>query len=577
MERVLARHNEKPLVLNKSQLSVKMMSEYEYDDMEKTSKVANESLNPDHQPSKPTTQQLHMAVDPDVMEYITSTSHHHELKKALAAKNSELNWTPNNKTAVIVFRGKGESGAWQSECLEVVQSYLESFGKHDVEAKKESWDAVKTQLSNIRASLGIDRPLIKSVDESFCLRVVSKSSDAKVFEDQLNAKLNEIYREETKKAYLKFTKSISEERLILLKKIKFAEQLQQHNKELEIKLDTETEEIYFEGPPKQFKEAVMKFHKLDQNILEKETNVSKSILEVLGSDEGLKRMKCELEKNKIEAVFVIDNEFRIVGTSATQVDQATSLMHKLTLEEKVRVDETSQHLLKTPEWRKLCDELNIGDVIRVHQNKWSDTFVSGFRQDVLEAMKRVTAFLENNRVRQEGFKCSSELIRRYLSERRQDDLCLIETQLASFEVKIENGKGEDEFTISGTKEGLDCAREKLQSLVVDVSSKMVEVKQPGLRKFYASGKGDRLEKSTEKNHGCVIHVEKSFDTDQVSDPGAEEVLESDAQTSGDEFDEQAINKINVPRTDRSALVTAAGHQISWRPGIIEKENVSLAT
>lgn len=94
MERVLARHKEKPLTLNKSQLSVKMMYEYEFDDVEKTPKVANECLNPDHQPSKPKTQQLHMAVDQDVMEYITTTPTYDELKKALTAKNSEINWTP---------------------------------------------------------------------------------------------------------------------------------------------------------------------------------------------------------------------------------------------------------------------------------------------------------------------------------------------------------------------------------------------------------------------------------------------------------------------------------------------------
>ena len=350
------------------------------------------------------------------------------------------------------------------------------------------------------------------------------------------------------------------------------DRLQQHNKELDIKIDTEAEEIYFEGPQKQLEEAVMKFHRLDQNMVEKEISVSKTILEVLRSDNGLQRMKCELGNNKVEAVFVIDNEARIVGTSASQVDQATSLVGKLTLEEKVRADETSQHLLKTPRWRQLCDELNIGDVIRVHQNdEWSDTFVSGFRQDVLEAMKKLTAFLENNRVRQERFKCPSELIRKYLSERRQDDLCLIESELVNFEVKIENGKCEDEFIISGSKEGLDRVREKLLSFVADVSCKMVEVKQPGLRKFYASGKGDRLERSIEKNHACVIHVEKSFDSSQVGDPGAEAALESDAQTSSDESDEPAIIE-----SDRSALVTAADHRISWRPGIIEKEKASLA-
>ena len=107
--------------------------------------------------------QCSMSADPDAMEHVTATPTCDELKKALAAKNSEINWTPRNKTAVIVFRG---SGSWQSECLEVVHSYLENFGKRDAEEKKEFWDAVKTQLSNIRACLGIDPPLITPIDDS---------------------------------------------------------------------------------------------------------------------------------------------------------------------------------------------------------------------------------------------------------------------------------------------------------------------------------------------------------------------------------------------------------------------------
>ena len=98
----------------------------------------------------------------------------------------------------------------------------------------------------------------------------------------------------------KFTTSVAKERFILLEEIKFAEQLQQRSKELEMKLDAEAEEIYFEGPGEQLKEALIKFIKIHQNIVEKQISVSKSILEVLGSDEGLKRMKCELKTTKLK-------------------------------------------------------------------------------------------------------------------------------------------------------------------------------------------------------------------------------------------------------------------------------------
>lgn len=86
--------------------------------------------------------QCSMSEDPDATEHVTATPTCDELKKALAAKNSEINWTPRNKTAVIVFRG---SGSWHWECLEVAHSYLENFGKRDAEEKKEFWDAVKTE------------------------------------------------------------------------------------------------------------------------------------------------------------------------------------------------------------------------------------------------------------------------------------------------------------------------------------------------------------------------------------------------------------------------------------------------
>ena len=591
MERVLARQDEKQHVLNKAQLSVKIFHEFlDDDDKDDSGDLGATADEPDKatvsQRPEPKAQQLHMAVDPDVMEYVTTTSLHDQLKMALTAKTSEVNWKPNNKMAVIVYRGEDESDSWQSECIEEVQNYLGKFAKRDVQVNKDFWEAVKVQLSSIRACFGVDPPLVKTIDESFVARIVSLSSDANNFEDKLKAKLEEIYREETRKTYLKKkVPNVAEERLVLLKKIKFVEKLQEKNKELEIKLDTDAEEIYFEGPQPQFIEATMKFHKLMSDMAEKKLSVSDSIMEVLASEQGLKTVKIELEKNKIEAVFVIDSEARIVGTSAAQADKAASIVSKLTLEEKVRVDDKSQYLLKTQEWRQLCEELNDDEAVRVHRNNWSDTYVSGFREDVTEAMKKLTAYLENNCIREERFSCPSKLIRRYLFELRQEDLRSIETQLADFEVKIQKGKGDDDFVISGNKEGLKRVKRKLEDLVGRTESEKFDVRQPGLRKYFASGKGERLVKSVEKDHTCAIHVQRSFGQkrDDVRTRDAEVTVESDV-TSGDddaanegsehdsdEDDEEAA----VSDADPSAFVTKDGHKISWRPGNIETEQVSL--
>ena len=576
MESALSRQRQKQQ-LNKAPRSHRNFHEFldvsEKDGSDLGSGANNSNKPPVRQRPGPRVQQLHLVVDPDVMEYVTSTSHYGQMKKTLALKKSEIKWKSNSKTAVIMYRGQDESDSWQSECIEEVQNYLSKFTKRNVEVNKDFWEAVKTQVSSIRASFGIDPPLVKTIDDSFVAKIVSLSSDGRKYEDQLKEKLEEIYHEETRKCYPKTTKKVPVERLVLLKKIKFAENLQGNNKELEIKLNTEAEEIYFEGPQPQFAEAIAKFEKLNAEMVEKNLSLSKSTLEVLGSDQGLQRVKCELEKNAVEAVLVIDNDARMVGTSAKHAEKAASLVRKLTLEEKVRVDEKSQHLLKTMGWHQLCKKFNTGDVVRVYGNNWSDTFVAGFCEDVIEAMKALNAYLEKNCICEERFVCLSKLTRRYLSEIRQDDLHLIEAQLTDFEVKIQNQR--DDLVISGKKEGLECAKKKLNDLLVENASEKFDVEQLGLRKFFASGRGDRLVKSVEQDHACVIHVQTSFDKKQgdMVTQETEAAMGYCAARGVDENKKSADDKGDKEDNGSSALVMPNGQKISWKAGHIEMEKV----
>ena len=221
-------------------------------------------------------------------------------------------------------------------------------------------------------------------------------------------------------------------------------------------------------------------------------------------------------------------------------------------------------------------------------DNWKDTFVAGFREDVTEAMKKLNAHLENNCIQTERFICPSKLYRRYLCELRQNDLCSIETQLANFEVKIQNGRGDEEFVISGKKEGLKHTRGMLDALVVETKSKVFQVKQPGLKKYFSSGKGDRLVKSVEKDHACAIHVERSIDEKQegmhsreaeaTGDSGAasggnDDGPCADGRRSDDDDDDEQEKKAVVHSGNPTALVTTNGHKISWKPGYIQSENV----
>ena len=574
MERVLARQNERPLVLNKAELTVRIFNDLleNGDDVaidvlgDKQKEAEDSHSTSARQRFEVKAQELHIAVDPDVMEYVTTTLLHDQLKMALATKTCAINWKLNNKTAVLFYRGQDKSDLWQSECIEEVQTWLAKFTKQDVQVNKDFWEAVKAQITDIRACFGVEPPLVKIIDDSFVVRIVSLRSDTEDLKKKLKAQLEDIYRKETKKMYLKKTEVVPVEHLTLLKKIRFVEKLQEKNKELEIKIDTEEEEIYFEGPQPQFLEATMKFHKQYSGMVEKKLSLSKNILEILSLDEGLEKVKCELEKNNVEAVFVIDSEARIIGTSAAHADKAASLVSKMTSEEKVRVDANSQHLLKTTEWRELCEQLSTISTVRVYRNNWNDTYVSGFKEDVHEAMKTLTTYLDDNCIREEQMKCSSKLVRKYLSELRQDDLSSIEVQLKDYEVKIQTGRGDDEFVIGGNKEGIKRAKRKLQDLADSTECEIFDVKQPGLKKLFASGNGETLVATVAKDHACVIQVQKQFD---VQTPVKNSDSSNDDYDDSEEEDMAAAASSAVPST----FVMGSGHKISWKSGNIVAQQV----
>ena len=525
MKRVLCRHKEIPLVLNEAQLSIKIYHEVleddEDDEPEDSSdlRATSDGTNKTQVCQRPETktQQIQMPVDPDVMEYITTRAFKAQLSHSLAAKKSKIIWKSQEKMAVIVYTGEDDTESWKSECMNEVQNYLGKFSKCDVQVKKEFWEAVVAKVPVISACLGFDPPLIKTIDDSHIARIVSLHKDVKSNEEQVKSKLEEIYNEEIRKSYLKKKFSnIPEECLVLLKKIKFVEKLQDKYKELEIKVDVVNEEIYFEGPQKQFHEATMKFRMKRADMVRKKLNLSASVLDILSSDEGLQTVNSELENSNLEAVFVVGEVAMIawiVGTSAEHAYKAENHVDKLILEEKVQVDEKSKHLLISSKWLKLREEINAQKTVRVHGNSWNDTYVAGFREEVIKAIKKLNTFLENNCIREEHFVCTSDIVRRYLVEVRQEDLRSIEDQLKDFAVKIEKGKGDNDFDISGNKEGLKRVRRKIDALIDATETKTFDVKQPGLQKYFDSGKGDRLVRLVEKEHDCVIQVQKNVQKD----------------------------------------------------------------
>ena len=424
-----------------------------------------------------------------------------------------------------------------------------------------------------------------------------------------------IEQKETRETYWRQASlPVPKEHIILLKKIKLADKLAGESKKLEIKIDKEKEEVHFAGPQEQVIEAISEFSNQMKGIDVKELSLSPRVLKVLCSEEGIQKVNHELESNEVEAICFIDKDAKIVGTSAAHVDAAEKLVNELMLEKQVKVDAKSDHLLKSTDWIKICDEINAKSTVCVHGNVWNDTRVVGFKDEVSDVLEKLSAFLEDNYIKQEDYVCISDLMRKYIGEFRENNLRSIEDQLKEFYVSIKNGERPEHFEISGKREGLKRARKKLDHLTNDIALHAFDIEQPGLLKYLDTKEGRCLVKSVEKEQDCVIGFKENLcresETESTASTGEEEMTIEEGNEYDDEINHDSDNNNDSVRTaddgkcddndevdqndasgcglndvtsavdegttvgnDTSTLVTTHGHNISWKPGFIEQEKV----
>ena len=105
--------------------------------------------------------------------------------------------------------------------------------------------------------------------------------------------------------------------------------------------------------------------------------------------------------------------------------------------------------------------------------------------------------------------------------------------------------------------------------------KTFEVKQPGLRKYFDSGKGDRLVKLVERDQDCAIKVQKNLGRGGRDEELRVESVSDASTSSGDSEDDVEDDHATTAGTDSSTLVIAQSHRVSWKRGNIGAEKVGL--
>ena len=189
-------------------------------------------------------------MDPAVLEFVSSSRHNEDLTKLTGERQLKFTWKPGSNNAVLEYSGiKDESR--EAECIEVMQSFLQTFEKCDLPIHDEIRKEVQDDQYNFRTILGRDPPLLKYISSyndgtKAALRIVASKNDIERHKALLENEIEEMFKKATFQS--KSITNISKSHLNLLKEINFCENLHEKYPKVEVHLDPVKGEIHLKGP-----------------------------------------------------------------------------------------------------------------------------------------------------------------------------------------------------------------------------------------------------------------------------------------------------------------------------------------
>lgn len=185
---------------------------------------------------------------------------------------------------------------------------------------------------------------------------------------------------------------------------------------------------------------------------------------------------------------------------------------------------------------------------------------------------KIQEFLNESPIFSETFLCQNKGFRSYILEQRKDELEKLKSELNEYCVKIEAAQADDELLISCTEIGLDCVRKALHRMISSITVKEMTIHQSGLKKIFASDKGNSLVEAIEQEFHCLIEHEFL--------PGIPETDQEDFESSEESFKE-SDDEEHISSPPHLYVSSAGTKQIScynvditWKTGNIVLENVS---
>ncbi|XP_071089495.1 protein mono-ADP-ribosyltransferase PARP14-like [Haliotis cracherodii] len=269
-------------------------------------------------------------------------------------------------------------------------------------------------------------------------------------------------------------------------------------------------DVHLSGPETSVKEATIKMYELVNGTQTSEIeHVSKQQLTELQKkavEDGL--------RNKLKEIGIVaawrakESSLEVISTTPEKVGQVGEMILNTVVERVVPLEGKMQLLMQSESWESLRKSLidHLPDTFSIHnlQDK-NYLLIVGIKDDVECVYAEVKMFLSSNTVDETRLSFTKGQ-HRFLLAHYKEEVATIAKDLKDYHVRIIYQENGTEFTINGSKEGIDKCRKKLTFLADKVITHKELSQKAGMARMLKTGQGGHIISHVEKVERCIIEV-----------------------------------------------------------------------
>ncbi|XP_060585886.1 protein mono-ADP-ribosyltransferase PARP14-like isoform X2 [Ruditapes philippinarum] len=411
---------------------------------------------------------------------------------------------------------------WKNTAVENFEDFMKLIIVKKVQILQDIWGKVIEELQKFN----IENPEAVAIFVDKNESVITVVGNKNVAED-LSTKIENMTREvmaEVEKEREKIKETITtlkniETRMLLADK--FPTDVEKQFPDLKVKINQNKNEIVFEGPLGQVRDAKLKMYELKTRFaVDRSEKISELAAGLLILKQTKEHVVKKLKASRVTAVWdTVDGYLEVYCTSQDQIQLCVNVIRSCIIEHTVALKKAAKTVVNSEKWQTKVDELHgyhAGKCFIKVSDDSCKVQICATDDIANEILDNVKIFLRQNTVVEAKVPCTKN-VHRLIERHHKNEISNIAKGLTNYNVQISSVAEYGGFEVRGTEDGLHQAVQQLHQLLLKVKQKEHIMTKPGLSKHMQTPKGKDNLNTIESMHQCVVAVKGDNDEGEITD------------------------------------------------------------